>query len=48
MYIDPGNNSGEFLNIDECFQNCISNNETWRCDNGVCGVLNDGSGEYLA
>tara|TARA_Y100000991_G_C21968683_1_gene348234 strand:- start:337 stop:2439 length:2103 start_codon:yes stop_codon:yes gene_type:complete len=46
--IDPGNNSGEFLNFDECIQNCTSNNETWRCDNGVCGVLNDGSGEYLS
>ncbi len=46
--LDPGDNSGEFLNIDDCIQNCGLNKETWRCDNGICGVLNDGTGEYLS
>ena len=46
--LDPGDNSGEFLNFDDCIQNCGLNKETWRCDNGICGVLNDGTGEYLS
>ena len=38
--------TGTYSMFEQCEINCISIVETWRCDNGVCGVLNDGTGEY--